>query len=168
MKALSLVTEAFSRWIDSVAGTGIILHGWLAPPRVVRLIEVESGEFAIRSDQQVLDSRSTIACVRIAEGKIVDAVPADMAENLSGSRIELILRSDRFLFAPLELPGRAAEFLDGVVRAQIDRLTPWSSAEAAFAWSQPTQAGTDRFVTTIAATVLGRIAPFVQAIAGYG
>ncbi len=91
-----------------------------------------------------------------------------MAENLSGSRVELILRSDRFLFAPLELPGRAAEFLDGVVRAQIDRLTPWSAVEAAFGWSNPTQAGTDRFITTIAATALGRIAPFVQAMAGFG
>jgi general secretion pathway protein L len=91
-----------------------------------------------------------------------------LAESLSGSRIELVLRPDRFLFAPLELPGRAAEFLEGVVRAQIDRLTPWGVAEAAFGWSRPTQAGTDRFITTIAATALTRITPLVQAIGSLG
>jgi general secretion pathway protein L len=91
-----------------------------------------------------------------------------MAESLSGSRIELMLRSDRFLFAPLELPGRAAEFLEGVVRAQIDRLTPWGAATAAFGWSVPLQAATDRFVTTIAASPLERIAPLVHAISAFG
>jgi general secretion pathway protein L len=79
-----------------------------------------------------------------------------------------MLRSDRFLFAPLELPGRAAEFLEGVVRAQIDRLTPWGAATAAFGWSVPLQAAADRFVTTIAASPLERITPLVQAVSAFG
>ncbi len=168
MKALSVIADALSRWIDSVAGTVVAWHGWLAPPRVIKLVENEAGEFAVRADQQIADLSSTSEHIRIVEGKIVDAVPAGAAESLPGSRVELVLRSDRFLFAPLELPGRAAEFLDGVVRAQIDRLTPWGAAEAAFGWSRPTEAGTDRFIATIAATPLGRIAPFVQAIADFG
>ena len=168
MKALSVIADEFSRWIDSVAATVINLHGWLAPPRVVKLVEAETGKFAIWTDEQGADSRSPIGYVQVNEGKITGSLPAGIAELLSGSRIELILRSDRFLFAPLELPGRAAEFLDGVVRAQIDRLTPWNAAEAAFGWTKPTQAATDRFVATIAATARGRIAPLVQAIAGLG
>ena len=35
MKARALIAEGFSRWIDSVAGTAVSLHGWLAPPRVI-------------------------------------------------------------------------------------------------------------------------------------
>ncbi len=56
MKALSVVADGFSRWIDSVAGTVITLQGWLAPPPVVKLIEGEAGEFTIQADQQNVGS----------------------------------------------------------------------------------------------------------------
>jgi general secretion pathway protein L len=168
MKAFSIMADAFSRWIDSVAQAVLTLHGWLAPPRVVQLIEGETGTFAVRTDGQSADARSPNGCLRIAEGKIIEPPPPDIAQLLSGSRLELILRSERFLFAPLELPGRAAEFLDGVVRAQIDRLTPWSAAEAAFGCSRPTQSGGERIAITIAATARSSIMPYIQATACLG
>ena len=86
----------------------------------------------------------------------------------TASRIELTLKRDRFLFRPFELPSRAAEFLDGVVRSQIDRLTPWSASEAAFGWSKPSEAGSDRIAVTVAATVRTLVAPYVQAVAELG
>ena len=168
MKILSAIGQGFSYWIESVAETVIAVHGWLAPARVIKLVEGNVGEFTVLFDQQINKPASTSELVRIADGKIIDTLPAGTAENVAGSRIELVLRADRFLFAPLELPGRAAEFLDGVVRAQIDRLTPWGAAEAAFGWSKLTETGSDRFITTIAATALGRITPFVQAVASLG
>src|SRR5262249_4342305 len=72
------------------------------------------------------------------------------------------------LFRPLELPKRAVEFLDGIVRAQIDRLTPWTPGEAVFSWTPPTDAPNDRIELTIAATARARVAPYVQAIADLG
>ena len=84
---------------------------------------------------------------------------------LAGSQIEVILKASRFIFRPLELPSRANEFLDGVVRAQIDRLTPWSQRDAAFGWSTPSPLGADRMIVTVAATAVATITPIVKALA---
>jgi general secretion pathway protein L len=99
---------------------------------------------------------------------VVGALPSSLASALRGSRIELVLRSSRFLSRPLELPKRAAEFLDGIVRAQIDRLTPWSAADAAFGWTPPRELARDRISLTMVATARALIAPYLRAVAGLG
>src|SRR5712691_9308062 len=168
MKAASAMAEAFSRWIDSSAGAIAAWLGRLDSPRIVKLVEDENGGFVLRAGENIAIQSPVDGTLNMTEGQIVSTAPAEAATALSGTRVELILRPDRFLFRPLELPGRAAEFLDGIVRTQIDRLTPWSGAEAAFGWSQPIEAGTDRIVVTIAATALALVTPYVQAIAGVG
>jgi general secretion pathway protein L len=87
---------------------------------------------------------------------------------LKGSRVELALRPDRFFFRAIELPRRATEFLDGVVRAQIDRITPWDAGEAVFGWSAPTELSNDRISVTIAATARPQIIPLIQAFGPLG
>ena len=85
-----------------------------------------------------------------------------------GSRAELVLRATRFMFRPLELPKRAAEFLDGIVRAQIDRLTPWTVGEAVYSWTPPIEAGNERIQLTVAATARAQVTPYVKALAALG
>jgi general secretion pathway protein L len=102
------------------------------------------------------------------DGKVVGTVPDKVAAMLRGSRAELVLKPDRFLFRPLELPTRAGDFLEGIVRSQIDRLTPWTANDAVFGWAKPEEAGTDRMLVTVAATARALVTPYVQAVTSLG
>ena len=82
---------------------------------------------------------------------------------LARSSVDVMLAPSRFIFRSLELPQGARPFLDGVVRSQIDRLTPWSANEAAFGWSEPTDAGNGQIAITIAATARSLVAPIARA-----
>ena len=106
--------------------------------------------------------------IRIGQGAVTDTLSADWLEMLHGSRAELVLRPDRFMFRPLELPKRATEFLEGIVRAQIDRLTPWTVSEAVYSWTPPAEAANDRIQLTVAATARSVVAPYVQVLADLG
>ncbi len=168
MKVWTTIADRFSRWIDAVADFIVALPWQFAPARAIKLVEVENGEFVLLPSEELAVGDTTKERIRVAEGQIVSTLSEPVATLLRGSRIELTLLRERFLFRPFELPGRAAEFLDGVVRSQIDRLTPWSASEAVFGWSKPSEAGSDRILVTVAATVRTLVAPLVQAIAGLG
>ena len=94
---------------------------------------------------------------------------ADVAiAQLAGSRVELMVSPDRCLFCPLDLPSRAAEFLSGIVRAQIDRLTPWHASDVAFGFSAPVEIESERLTITIAATPLASIKPLLNSLFAKG
>ena len=141
MNRLRQVSESFSRWIDVVAATvHALLNRW-SPQRVVRLTEGEQGTFALQAFGDAKDLILPDQEIRIADGAMAGSLSADWMTWLRGSRAEVILHPGRFMFRPLELPKRASEFLEGIVRSQIDRLTPWSANEAAYAWTPPAEAG---------------------------
>jgi general secretion pathway protein L len=169
MSAAQTVTDGFWRWLDHVAEAIIAIISKVAAPRTVRLVERESGQFVIQTSGRRSSAAASIAGpLRLEDGKIISQKTAETEAVLRGGRVELIFRADRFLFKPLELPSRAAEFLDGVVRAQIDRLTPWSAEGAAFGCSKPADAGPGRIAVTVAATAKATIAPYLQAFTRLG
>jgi len=165
---LIAIRDACSRWIDSVANFVSDMLGRFAPPRTIRLVENEDGDFVPQVNQQSRDLQATRDQIRVVDGGIDNSEVERLAETLSNSQIELVLRPDRLIFRPLELPNRASEFMPGIVRSQIDRLTPWNADNAAFGWSQPTETDAEKMAVTIAATALSLIKPYVQAIVDFG
>lgn len=156
--------ETVSFWLECVANTIATAFERMTSPRAIRLVEDErDGTFGIESD-----SGRVAARLRIVDGHLVGQLPADVTASLRGSALQLILRPHPFLFRPLELPARAAEYLAGIVRAQIDRLTPWSAEDAVFGWSSPSALDADRIKITIAATARAKIAPCLQALGELG
>jgi general secretion pathway protein L len=167
MKAMEIQTaiaRGFSRWIDAVAECSATLLNRFSSSRSFKLVERDANAF----DFLAPDGRSIAPPVQIVDGQIVDTLPESVATMVRGSMIDIILKPDRFLFCPIELPRRAAEYLDGIIRSQIDRLTPWNDAAAAFGWSKPSPAGADRIVVTVAATDRTLVAPYVRAVTNLG
>src|SRR5215475_1792893 len=152
MRFLSQTVTTIGLWIDSVAKTVNSLVERMRPQRRVRLIEEQPDTFTFQLAENAKNASLPAHRARIVDGSVVGTIPPKWMAILHGSRIELILQPSRFFFRPLELPKRAADYLDGIVRAQIDRLTPWTSSEALYSWTPPTEASNDRIHLTIAAT----------------
>jgi len=159
--------DAFQIWAGAVEATIISALERFRRPRQVRLIEDENDTFRIETSPPAENLKPTETRVTIRNGVIGDIAPA-AAAVLKGSRTELILRSCRFLFRPLEVPQRAVDFLDGIVRAQIDRLTPWSANEAVFGWAVAAASAPERISLVICATARRVVMPYMSALGGLG
>ena len=155
-----------SRWLDCVAAATVAAFEWFVSPRIVQLREEEGSVFTLQAAPK--DGGFTSAGIQIVDGSVVGALPENLLKAVKGSRVEIVLRPSRFLFRPLELPRRAAEFLDGIVRSQVDRLTPWAASDAVFGWGRPTEISNDRISILVAATARAMVAPFVQAASELG
>src|SRR5262245_4868186 len=164
MTSLQPILDAFFRWVDAVAVSIIAMVGWLTSLRAVRLIEEEPGTLVVEGG----GPSGSEERIRVVDGQVVGMPSDKAAAMLRGSRAEIFVQTSRFLFRPLELPKRASEFLDGIVRSQNDRLTPWSAGEAVFGWGKPEDVGPDRMVVTVAATARALLARYLQALASLG
>ncbi len=165
MTLLRDIAAVLTRWIDCVAATIVAAGGWFVSPRTVRLVEEDESIFTVRAskDDKVVGER-----VRIADGSVVGELPASVMKAIKGNRVEIVLRPSRFVVRQLELPRRAVEFLDGIIRAQIDRLTPWSATEAVFGWGRPSDIANDRISVMVAATGRTMVKPLLAAVSELG
>jgi len=163
MNILRQFGYGFSRWIDSVASTIVSILGRFAAPRLVRLFEQANGSFTV---QAPAGKPSSFGSLTISNGvaSCSDAATA----TLKGSQVELAMRPRQFFFRTLELPRRASEFLDGIVRAQIDRITPWTANEAVVGWSRPVDVASDKISVTVAAAPRAQIVSLTRAIGELG
>jgi len=85
-----------------------------------------------------------------------------------GAEVVLRFPAEVGLRRRIALPREAEAALGRVLRFEIDRLTPWNPADAAFGWSQPIEVGAEKMIVTIAATPFASVRPYVQAVAEVG
>jgi general secretion pathway protein L len=168
MSGFQDLREVFSRWIDRVAAVIVDVRDGFRTRRQVQLTEQKDGSFILGEAAQADGIGTSAGPFQIAEGRVDEATSTKLAEVLRGAQVGLFLQPNRFMVRVLELPRRASDFLDGIVRAQIDRLTPWSAANAAFGWHPSIVASSERIVVTIAATSRTSVAPLIEAVASFG
>lgn len=170
MSVVSEFTVALSLWIDAVDR---VVSARLVNVKRVRRIEVaeeETGAFTMRFSPKTRNGDPDLSpCqVDVTDGAVGDTLSPQWAAAVRGGVVDLQLRPTRFVFRPIELPGRAAEFLDGIIRAQIDRLTPWTASEALFHWTPPLGIASDRIATIVVTTGRAAAASLAQAFADLG
>jgi general secretion pathway protein L len=161
MTLLRDIGEIVAGWLDVVAATLIAALGRFVSARVVRITEESDGSgFTLRGPDE--GGRATPLAV------IDGTLPAAAAKAIKGNRVEVVLRPSRFVSRQVELPRRAVEFLDGIIRAQIDRLTPWTAADAVFGWGRPADIASDRISIMVVATARAAVRPLLDTLSDLG
>jgi len=153
-----------SRWMDDVSLAIISISGVIRPVRKFQLVEQEDLAFSVQPSRGRPARRAIGARLRFVEGRIAEDSGAAVGSRLAGGQIDLILARRRFVFRSLELPQQAADFLDGIVRSQIDRLTPWDLSQAVFGCGAPTETSSGRIGVVVAATARSSVMPFIAAL----
>ena len=160
MSLLASLAGIVSRGLDDAASGFLEAFDWLRRPRALRLVERAEGGFALQDGAGV----TLVPLARFADDAWRDAEARSLAPRLAGANVELCLAATRFVFSEIELPRRAGDFLEGVVRAQIDSLTPWKPQDALFGWSAPRSLGAERISVTVATTPRLAASPLAAAL----
>lgn len=164
MKLFSTVSDYLSRWVDDVVAVIMAARSRLGGGRTITLLERPDGVFAAEPSATRSKAKRQAVALRFEGGRVVGVGAADVAAALRGASVELVMQPTHYLFRPLELPARAAEFLGGVVRGQIDRLTPWPAERALFGWSEPDASSGGSITVTVAAMAKDSMAPYLEAL----
>ena len=159
---ISELKELFSVWIAAVARAVDAIMGRLVPQRKIWLTEGDHNVFTARMAPGGKKDPLPDVSFQLSNATPNPALPADWQATLRGSRVEVLLKPDQVLFRTIDFPKRAVDFLDGMIRAQIDRLTPWKADDAVFSWSAPIDAPNERIELMLATTSKTRIQPLVR------
>ena len=150
-------------WIDDVAAGLTRFGAMVRRSRRIELVEQADGSFLVVDMSKQAAERAEGPSLRIDESGMADPISPETRSLFARSSVDVMLAPSHFIFRSLELPQGARQFLEGVVRSQIDRLTPWSPNEAAFGWSEPTDAGNGQIAITVATTARSLVAPIARA-----
>ncbi len=157
MTMIAELKALFEEWIAAVAAAVNSLIGRYVHQRQILLSEGSDDTFTAA----VLSARKGPALpdvsFRLSHGRPSPSLPANWETTFRGSRVEVRLTSGQVLFRSLDFPKQAVDFLDGMIRAQIDR-----------GWSPPSATANERVELTLAAMSKHDIEPLVQLATGLG
>ena len=165
---LAELKELFAAWIAAVVAAARSVTTRIVPQRRILLIEGDADSFTARVTSAGKGAELPEAYFRLLRGGVEPALSEGWQAALRGSHISILMRPDHFLFRDIDFPKAATDFLDGMIRAQIDRLTPWPAGEVVFGITPPEQIANERIALMVAATSKQEIRPLLSLAAGVG
>ena len=160
--------QLYAIWIAAVAAAIQAIVARIAPRRRVLLQSNDADGFTARLAMPAKGALLEPLSFRIVNGRAVPPPPPPWLAALRGSYIETSMKPDHVLFRVVDFPKQAADFLEGMVRTQLDRLTPWSASDAVFGLTSPEPMGNDRIALTLAATSSAAVQPLIDLSADLG
>jgi general secretion pathway protein L len=161
MALISDAKQFLGAWIDAVSRAVDMVAGRFVRAQQIRLAEGDDGTFTASTIATKSGAGLPDLSFRVDGGK-PQSLPAEWRAAFRGGRVEAQLQPAQVMTHQLDFPDKAAPFLDGMIRAQVDRLTPWSAGDAVFGWSSPVPAANDRIAVTFAATSKRKVDPLLQ------
>jgi general secretion pathway protein L len=168
MAMIAELKALFDQWIAAVAEAVDSLIDRCVHRRQILLSDAGDNTLTATLLSARKDPVLADVSFRLSNGRPSPPLPADWQTTFRGSRVEVRLTSGQVLLRSLDFPKQAVDFLDGMIRAQIDRLMPWTADEVVFGWSPPSASANERVELTLAAMSKHDIEPFVQLAAGLG
>ncbi|MGY3621030.1 PilN domain-containing protein [Bradyrhizobium sp. USDA 10063] len=162
MAMIAQARQWFEQWIGAVAGAVDSIADRLVRQRRIQLDENADGTFTASMVAPKDSKVPTVLSFQMQHGTPEPPLPAQWRAAFKGSRVKVQLPPDHVMTRLLDFPGRAADFLDGMIRSQVDRLTPWAAGEAVFGWSSPVPVADDRIEVAFSATSASKVDPLLQ------
>jgi general secretion pathway protein L len=160
--------DLFGSWIAAVTTALHFITARIRSQRRILFVERDPDNFTARIASPRKGRVLREASFHLLHGRPVPALTAEWLAALRGSHIDILMRPDRVLFRAVDFPKQATDFLDGMIRAQIDRLTPWPASEVEFGTTPPVPLGGERVALTVAATSKPKILPLLRIAADCG
>ena len=152
--------RVWNGFIDHVARACEGVLARFGSQRQTTLVEAEAGRFDVFAEGK--RGRTALGEIAIGAGGALAGGDRRGVEALRGGHVTLVLHPRRFLVRDFPLPAQADEFLDRILRNQIDRLTPWQGERAIFGHARREGAGSALVVAVAAGDRLA-IQPVVNA-----
>ncbi|OPH83988.1 PilN domain-containing protein [Nitrobacter vulgaris] len=162
---MSEAKKLFEGWIGTVAAALQTSVTRAMPQRRILLKQDATGDFAAIAISKQKGAALSQITLRLGQAPVLTE---EWRAALRGSQLEIHMRADQVLFRTVDFPKQATDFLDGMVRAQIDRLTPWTADNAVYGMTAPTPAANERIALTLATTSRHAIQPLLDLASSLG
>ncbi|CCD89630.1 putative General secretion pathway protein L, GspL [Bradyrhizobium sp. ORS 285] len=161
MKVTESIEHGLTAWTASVAAAiEAVADRQLRRPQV-RVTYQGPDNVALWVQAPTGKSEVQRIVVNLAKGEARAALSPEWSRILRGSAMEIHLSSTNVLVRPLDFPKQAEPFLDGMIRTQIGRFTPWTLDQALYGFSAPRTADNERITLTLAATPRALVQPLL-------
>ncbi|XUM21728.1 PilN domain-containing protein [Bradyrhizobium oligotrophicum S58] len=161
MKLTEAIERGLTVWTANVAAAiEAVADRQLRRPRI--LIRYDLPETVVMTVQTPPKAKSTLAPASVspAAGAAQAGLSPEWLRTLRGAALEIHLAAESVLLRSLDYPKQAEPFLDGMIRTQIGRLTPWNLEQVLYGYSAPRTAN-DRIALTLAATPRALVQPLL-------